>query len=76
LNALAIQVPHLIIGERGAAIPDLDHQPHDGVAVRISHPLGGPDRIAFNQGAYDLGPAGERKTVHGQSPNLMGRCFL
>ena len=55
----ARQVPHLFIGERGAAGSNLDHQPHDGVAVCIGHALSGTDGIALDQSSDDLGPAGE-----------------
>ena len=64
LNAAAIEVAHLLIGERSAACPDLDHKPHDRVAVSIGHPLGGADRIALDQAVDDLGAAGERGAVH------------
>lgn len=39
LNAAAIEIAHLVIGKSGAAVPDLDHKPHDRIAVRIGHPL-------------------------------------
>ena len=44
---------------------DLDHKPHDRVAVRIGHPFGGADRIAPDQGDNHLGSAGKRQAVHG-----------
>jgi hypothetical protein len=31
LNAPAIEVAHLVIGERSAAGPDLNHKPHDRI---------------------------------------------
>jgi hypothetical protein len=40
LNALAGQIPHLLIVKGGAAVSDLDHQAHDRVAVSVGHPLG------------------------------------
>jgi hypothetical protein len=56
---------HLFVHDRTAAVSDLDHQPHDRVAVCVGHAFGRPDRIAFDQGSDDLGAAGERKAVHG-----------
>jgi hypothetical protein len=58
MNALAGEVAQLGIEERLAAFPNLDHQPHDGITVRIGHPFGGPDRVAFHEAGDDLGPAG------------------
>jgi hypothetical protein len=40
LNAAAIEVAHLVISERSAAVPDLDHKTHDRIAVCIGHSLG------------------------------------
>jgi hypothetical protein len=55
----------------------LDHQAHDGVAVRIRHAFSGADRIALNQAIDDLGPAGERQAVHFSPPwrILAPRCL-
>ncbi len=64
LDPLARQVPHLLVGERSAAVPDLDHQTHDRVAVGIGHALRGADGIALDQTIDDLGPAGEWRAVH------------
>jgi hypothetical protein len=40
LDAAAIEIAHLVIGERGTAGPDLDHQAHDRIPVSVGHPLG------------------------------------
>ena len=71
LDPLAGQVPHLLIGERSTAGPDLDHKAHDRIPVSIGHPLGGADRIALDQAADDLGTAGERGAVHGTFLNRL-----
>jgi len=67
LDASAIEISHLLIGEHSAAGPDLDHKPHDRISVRIRHPFGGADRIALDQAIDDLGTAGEREAVHGST---------
>lgn len=58
LDAAAIEVVHGFIMDSGAAGPDLDHKPQDRIAVCVSHPLGGADRITLDQGADHLGSAG------------------
>ena len=40
LNAAAVEVAHLVVGKRYAAVPDLDQKPHDRVPVGIGHALG------------------------------------
>jgi hypothetical protein len=37
------KLAHLLIGKRGTAVPDLDHQAHDRIAVRVGYALGGAD---------------------------------
>jgi hypothetical protein len=64
LEALARQIAHFIAHEPFAAVPDLDHKAHDGVAMRVEHPFSRPDRIALDKGSDDLCPTGERKAVH------------
>jgi hypothetical protein len=64
LNATAVEIAHLVIGEHGAAGPDLDHKTHDRIAVCIRHPLSGPDRGALYQAIDHLGPARKGKAVH------------
>ncbi len=76
LDALAGQAPHLLIGERSAAFPDLDQQPANGIAVRIGHALGRSDRIALNQTAYDLGSARKWKAIHLSLQSLSQSRFV
>jgi hypothetical protein len=72
LNAPAIEIAHSFIMERGAAGPDLDHKPHDRIAVSVGHPFGGADRISFDKTINYLSAAGERKAVHRHIPLQSG----
>lgn len=64
LDAAAFQIAHVCVHERGAPAADIYQQPHDGVAVGAGHPLGGPDRVSFDQAVDDLGAARDRYAVH------------
>jgi hypothetical protein len=54
----------LLVMKGGAAGPDLNHQPHDGIAMNAGHPLSRADRITLNQATDDLSPAGEWRAVY------------
>ena len=50
LNAMAIEVAHLVVGKCGAAGSDLHQQTHDRVAMRVGHSFGRTDRVTLDKG--------------------------
>jgi hypothetical protein len=76
LNALAGQITHLFVQKTFAAVPDIDHEAHDRVAVRVGHTFGRADRIAFHQGSDDLGLASEGKAIHGKPLEIKSVCTI
>ena len=54
----------MFIHKLRAAGPDLDHEAHDGIAMRVGHAFRRADRVALDQAVDDLSATGEGEAVH------------
>jgi hypothetical protein len=70
------ETPHAIVQQRLACVPGLDQQPHDGIPVDPSEPLGGADRIAFDQQVKNGTATVGFEHVQRTNPPQKGRVML